>query len=229
MNSSRKNAKIIKLMTFLCMRSFAAVALITIVTGCASLRELGVQAPVAPYQPQNIHRAVATLPSNVQRLAVLPLVCSSASFDSTERRGSLEQLLREELAATKKFEVISATPETLRSSTGQNVWSDQDTLPVTFFDSLRQNSGCDAVLFSEVTVFRAYSPLAIGWRFKLVDARTKQVLWAADELFDANQLSVQSGAHRFGSSSEESWTMLNSPQRFGQYTVATLMATLPDR
>jgi len=197
--------------------------------GCDSLRELGIRAPVAPYQPQNIHRAVATLPGNVQRLAVLPLACNSTIFDAIERRSSLEELLHDEVAATKKFEVFTATPEMLRSSTGQNVWSDQEALPPSFFDSLRQNSGCDAVLFSEVTVFRAYSPMAIGWRLKLVDARTKQILWAADEVFDANQPAVQSGARRFASNSEEGWAVLNSPQRFGQYTVATLMATLPQR
>lgn len=230
MNFTQKKVKSAALEnTRLSPRCFFAVAAMLTFTGCASLKELGFQPPVAPYQPQNVHRAVAKLPENVRRLAVLPLACNAANFDDSESRGELEELLRAQVATTHKFELIPTSAASLRSSTGQNAWSDQDTLPANFFDSLRENSGCDAVLFSELTVFRAYAPLAIGWRFKLVDARTKQILWAADELFDANQAAVQSGARHFSSNPDESWATLNSPRKFGQYTVATLMTTLPER
>ena len=60
-------------------------------------------------------------------------------------------------------------------------------LPRNFCDSVRELSECDAVLFSQLTVFRAYEPLAIGLRMKLVNARTGQTLWAVDELVDAGE------------------------------------------
>jgi len=50
-------------------------------------------------------------------------------------------------------------------------------LPPDFLDSLQRVYGCDAVLFCELSTFRAYAPLAVGWRMKLVDVRTRQILW----------------------------------------------------
>src|ERR1041385_9144300 len=112
MNLPQKNAKSTKMKMSkffpLCpLRSFAAILSLSLSFGCASLKELGVQPPVAPYQPQNVHRAVATLPQNVQRLAVLPLAGNSARFDSSESCHELETVLHEAVAATKKFEVRS--------------------------------------------------------------------------------------------------------------------------
>jgi len=107
-------------------------------------------------------------------------------------------------------------------------------LPGEFFESLQRTYGCDAVLFCQLTVFQAYAPLAVGWRFKMVDVRTRQILWVADEVFDAGQRSVLNGARRydlsnFKSRESDGWGIRNSPRQFGQYAAARLLATLPDR
>ena len=122
----------------------------------------------------------------------------------------------------------------LRSRTGQSGWTGAEVLPADFFESLRRAYGCDAVLFCQLTVFRAYAPLAVGWRMKMVDTRTRQILWAADEVFDAGQPSVLNGARHYQlaehrASEPDDWGIRNSPRQFGQYAAAQLAARLPDR
>src|ERR1035441_7903692 len=44
---------------------------------------------------------------------------------------------------------------------------------------------------------RRNTPLAVGWRLKLVDARSGQIIWSVDELFDAARPGVFRAAQRF--------------------------------
>jgi hypothetical protein len=52
-------------------------------------------------------------------------------------------------------------------------WTGAESMPTNFFPTLQRRTGCDAVLFCELTEFKAYPPLVMGWRFKLVDVRTR--------------------------------------------------------
>ena len=105
--------------------------------------------------------------------------------DLPEGCTALTPVLWDQLVKTKKFEVVLVDAATLRSRTGQANWTGTETLPADFLAFLRREYGCDGVLFVELTTYRAYAPLAVGWRMKLVDARSGQIAWAADELFDA--------------------------------------------
>lgn len=186
------------------------------------------------YKPENYHQTVKSLPANLRRIAVLPIAGDSTS-DLLEGCDSLGPILSEELSKTKKFEVIAVDASDLKRATGKSVWTGEDRLPTNLFSWLTNTYGCDAVLIPQLTVFRGYAPLAVGWRFKLVDAQTKAVLWSTDEVFDAAQPSVISGAKRYnrmisGSKwTDDGWAILRSPRRFGRYSAATLLALLPER
>jgi len=186
------------------------------------------------YRPQNVFVPVPALPPSIKRVAVLPLLVSGDSSTLLEGRETLEPVLQAELAKTGKFEVFYAGPEFVRSRTGRSSWGGEDALPPEFFVRLHESSGCDAVLFCQLTAFRSYSPLAVGWRLRLVDARTRETLWAADEVFDAGQRQVQAGARRYQlaqlrttTEDLDEWSVLTSPRQFGQYAAAQLVATLP--
>lgn len=153
----------------------------------------------------------------------------------------LGSILATELGKTGKFEVVAINPESLRSLTSRANWTGTEILPPDFFDSLQRVYGCDAVLFGELTLYHAYYPLAVGWRLKLVDVRTRQILWAVDEDFDTSQKAVSQEAHSYQShtakwpawldwsDTREEWLLDNSPRQFGQYTAARVVATLPGR
>jgi hypothetical protein len=188
------------------------------------------------YQPDNVFAYPAKLSLDLRRVAVLPLAAETAGRDLPAGCAALAPVLWEQLIKTRKFEVVTVDAATLRRGTGQTAWTGTETLPADFLAYLRREYGCDGVLFAEVTAYRAYAPLAVGWRLKLVDVHSGQIIWAAEDLFDAAQPAVYRAAQRFAGSRsfwpfgrEENWLAANSPRQFGRYAAAALLDTLPER
>jgi hypothetical protein len=190
-----------------------------------------------PYeQSDNVFKASPDLPVDLRRVAVLPLAWEGSSSDLSQGCETLGPLLLAELIKTKKFEAVAVNPEDLRSQTGRFSWTGAEILPADFFDSLQRVYGCDAVLFCQLTVFRPYAPLAVGWRMKLVDARTGRIFWTVDKIFDAEQQTVLNQARHFHiagqwilSDPSNDWLVENSPRQFGQFAIAQALCTLPNR
>ena len=207
--------------------------LCVILAGCASTpsRPPGLSRGEGPL---NVYAAAPFLSADVKRVVVLPLTGEEGRAELIEGCESLEPVLLAELIKSKRFEAVCISPSELRFYSGRSSWSGNEALPPQFFDALHEAYGCDAVLFCELTRFHAYAPLTVGWRMKLVETRTKQVLWASDEIFDAGR-SEPGGLHRYWLWSEapalsnSQWELQNSPGSFGQYTLACLFATLPAR
>jgi hypothetical protein len=202
--------------------------------GCALLPPEISDRLVPEYHPQNVFVSGSTLPPQIHRVALLPVSCDEETPDGVEGRNALEPVLQAELAKIHKFEVISISTTDLRNKTGRGNWSCEEALPPDFFSWLSQNRSCDGVLFCKLTIFRGNAPLAIGWRMRLVDIRTRTTLWASDEVFDASLPAVraavrhyQAVALRTSPPEPDDWAIENSPRQFGQYTAAQLLATLP--
>jgi hypothetical protein len=199
-----------------------------------------------------------TLPAGLRRVLVLPLACEKMNGVNGNLSGGCQMLapvLQAELTKAGRFEVVIASPETLRSCTGQMSWNSWEALPADFFQNLRNVYGCDGVLFCDLSTFRPDAPLAVGWRFKLTDAETGKILWAADEIFDAGDLAVAQDAERYEKSRQphhnffynvysflswcvdtptrsaldDQWKILHSPQFFAEYSLENLLETLPQR
>jgi hypothetical protein len=207
-----------------------------LLSGCAAPApwEIGTVKPC--YHPNNVFQYTPVLPYDLKRVAVLPLACAGNRTDLQDGCESLDPVLQAELIKTKKFEVVPVSCDVLQSRTGQSTWTGAEILPLSFFDSLREVYGCDGVMFCQLTVFRAYAPLAVGLRMRLVDARTRQTLWATDEILDASgkKTSKQPGfdpffEHFVTEDSLENWSIWNSPRQFGQFAAGQIVATLPGR
>ncbi len=189
------------------------------------------------FQPANVYRLTPQLPSAVRRVAVLPTSVADEDWLAAAGRAQLEPVLYTELGKANRFELIAVSAQQLLDWTGRGSWKAEDKLPGDLLGRVRESLGCDAVLFSHLRLFHAYKPLVIGWNFKLADCRSGQILWAADEVFDAADPTVARAAERYGQSHGEEWrpwggeagTILSSPRRFGQYTVSALLASLPKR
>jgi hypothetical protein len=188
------------------------------------------------FKPDNIFVYPPRLALEFRRVAVLPIAAASNDGDLPAGCEALGPVLIEQLVKTRRFEAVTVDVDFLLPRTGRTAWTGRETLPPGFFDDLRREYDCDGVLFAELTTYRAYSPLAVGWRFKLVDARTRQIIWSADEVFDASQADVRRAAVKFEEKAQilpfvadKDWAMLNSPRRFGRYTAAALLDTLPER
>jgi hypothetical protein len=203
----------------------------------------------------NVFISSTVLPSGLKRVLVLPLAPGRQDADLSDGCDTLDGVLQAELIKTGRFEVVAATPETVSSCTGSPTWTGEEVLPANFFSSLKNVYGCDVILFCELTECRSVAPLAIGWRFKLVDANTGKILWAADEVFDASNLSVAKDAEKFQKSRQprqgifyqaytflawcihvptrsaldDQWNVLHSSRVFGEYSADKLLETLPKR
>lgn len=210
-------------------------SVVALLTGCASGPRQGTaRDPV----PANVFRLEDRLPRSLKRVALLPLAVHAPEAHRGRIREGLQPVLAAELGKAGRFEVVSVEAGRLRQWTGQGEWRSTDQLPLDFFERLREETGCDGVLFGEVTEYRAYPPVAVGWRWQLVDTDGPTVWWAVDEVFDAGEPAVAAGARRYqgaratGSRSgtgTDGGDILNSPTRFGRYAASLLVATCPGR
>jgi len=214
--------------------TLAALGGACLVAGCTTpLGQMIGQTP--PYQPNNIYQPNAKLPDHLRRVAVLPIASSSLP-EGQHAQDTLQPVLQTELGKTKRFELVWITPERLLTWTGKRGWSAAEPLPTNFQHALGEQLGCDGVFFSELTRYQPYTPLVLGWNFKLVDLKSAQILWGADEVFDASDPRVSSGARAYESkhstlrgSLADARSILTSPTEFGHYTVEAIFARLAPR
>jgi|SRR5581483_6456571 len=230
------------------VRVLAGLMAAFLLPGCAVITS-SVPELVPNYQPVNVYRQSEEMPGSVRRVAVLPLTTTTSSALLQAGAEDLETILYAELEKSGRFEVIPVSAGQLREWTGQSSWRADELLPLNFFEKLRDGTGCDAVLFCQLIRYQPYEPLAVGWKFSLVEkggkskgstAATKdaklQIVWSADEVFDAGDIAVANAARSYYSQhlrneapAPDSSTILGSPSRFGQYTLSALFGTLPVR
>lgn len=214
----------------------AALCAMPFLSGCAGSRILA-KAITPSYVPSNVFKEGVVVPSQIRRVAVLPFsVMNEDDGDLAFGRDTLMPLFVGELNRARVFEVVTVSTDELRLISGKGVWNAEEKLPLEFFERLKEKFGADAVLFGRLTMYRAYEPLAIGWRIKLIDAEEPHVLWAVDEVFDARDPSVAAAAVRHAqntpdttSSLSDSHSVLQSPRRFGSYTASAVVQTMPGR
>ncbi|MFO1511608.1 MAG: hypothetical protein U1F83_01630 [Verrucomicrobiota bacterium] len=188
------------------------------------------------YTPKNVYVSLRQLPVHVRRVAVLPATCLGDHSEVDAGLELLEPVITDELGRTRKFELVRVPPEKLRALTGHATWSAEETLPTGLLKQLRDELECDAVLFTRLTQFRAYPPMAVGLSLKLLEVDKAEYIWAVDEVFDANEPGVANDARRFQRAREQlpwsladSRSILISPSGFGRYAANSVFRTLPVR
>jgi hypothetical protein len=187
-----------------------------------------------PYEPGNVYGQTWPFGPNLRRVAVLPLITTRTGSECGQE--ALGSVLLDELGQAKVFELAAVTPEQLEAWTGRKGWAASEVLPKELMTALLEKLGCDAVLFSELTRFQPYPPLAVGWSMKLADLRSGEILWAVDEVFDAGQPAVANGARRYAmkhsqlpGALSDSRLILLTPTAFGHYSAEAIFSTMPPR
>ena len=190
------------------------------------------------------------LPAEIRKVAMLPLTASQQSQSAVSGRESLQPILFGELSKSRLFEVLLIPSERLQEWTGQPTWRQDEELPADFLIKIKEETGCDAILFNQLTYYRPYPPLSIGWRLLLIKTNG-EVLWTLDEVFDAGEPHVANSARRHALQTERSnaelayqagtrygaawnsripgWEWVNSPLSFGKYTANAAIETLSSR
>jgi hypothetical protein len=217
-----------------------------LVAGCASVDlPIQVQDLGSGYKPSNIYRRANALPTELKRVALLPVTVTSSTAFLEAGCETLEPLVYSELEKTKRFEIIPVTREQLKQWSGESGWRADEQLPPDLFDKIRTATACNAVMFSQISRYQPYQPVAVGWKFSLIETPEKAasskggktaIVWSADEVLDSGDPAVATSARAYYTQhlrneapSADVSTMMSSPTRFGQYTIATLLATIPER
>ena len=200
------------------------------------------------YKPTNVYKRENTLPTDLRRVALLPMTTTSPTAFLEAGRDAMEPVLYAELEKTKRFEVIPVTRAQMKQWTGESAWRIDEQFPPDMFQRVREGTGCDAVFFGQLTRYQPYQPIAVGWKFTLVEARASSstnapsaevkglTFWSVDEVLDSGDPGVANAARAYYSQhlrneapAADVSTMMSSPTRFGQYAIATLLTSLPDR
>jgi hypothetical protein len=231
------------------LRSLCLAGSLSVIFACTAL------ADESATPDANVFVSSPELPPTLKRVLVLPLANDGVGANLSDGCQMLDPVLRAALIKTGRFELVTVDTETLRRCTGKMSWTGTEVLPANFFSGLKNIYGEDAVLFCQLTTFRPSPPLAVGWRLKLVDAQTGKIIWAADGIFDASNLTVAKNAQAFQkreqphhnviydvysfmawcinvptrTALDDQWNILHSPSHFADYSAESLFATLPQR
>lgn len=191
------------------------------ITGCteSQIKDQATRIAHVPYQSENAYRSGEL--GRIRRIVVLPLVLDSIPESEIL---AYETVLNSALIELRQFEVVPVSRETLAQAWNQRSFSPSRPLPLHFLDRLQSEYGADAVLFPEVTAYRPYKPIRIGFRYRVTDITTGKTLVAFDDFFDSGVPEVAVAARRFHNRQasqsyplDSSASVLNSPLRFFNY------------
>lgn len=185
------------------------------------------------YQPRNFSGAPA-LPADIRRVVILPV--SADGVVPIETALTLDRVFTAALHQQERFEVVRLGREDCSRWFGAGALASTAPLPHGFLDHLAAHFAADAVLFIDLTAYRAYRPQAIGLRAKLATVRDIRLLWNFDEIISADDPTVANSARRRYLRTDRatqpldlSASALQSPSRFATFAAEAMFATLPPR
>lgn len=190
------------------------------------------QGPPPAFQAQNAY-TTGTLNDAIERVLILPLFYDS---DNSPDLKFLDAVFASELNKTLLFEVVPISRDALKKYAGREHLASIDLLPGNLLHTLKKAYGAQAIIFTDLTHYDPYRPIAFGLRCKLADLDNGNVIWAFDQVFDAGDPRVAQAAMSFFEQLNtnpyplnRAESILQSPQRFSRYVAFATFQTLPQR
>jgi len=216
------------------LQSFALACFLCGNTACKQISKLNEGAYIGPfYTVGNVYMNPTGLNENVRRVAMLPLIPSRGNRDAERGVPFMQPILTEEFSRNRIFDVVTVTPDRLRRLFHRHSIYADEPLPYDFLATIHRETGCQAILFAELTTFRAYPPVALGWKLHLFDLESEELIWAVDEVFDGGQSPVANSLRRHirrnHSSHGDAATkilVLDSPREMARFSLSQLAPTL---
>jgi hypothetical protein len=167
------------------------------------------------------------LAPSIRRVLALPL-CMPQIAGVSQR--DIDTAFESELNKHQRFEVVRINRGDLATLLGKEEISSAESFPAEVLSTLRQRFAPDAILFTDITSFRPYRPLAMGVRAKLVEAQTMREIWAVDSTLDSAHDEVEQAARNSGTDrGPHSGLILQSPRAYAKFVAQQIFATLPPR
>ena len=189
-------------------------------------------ARIGPFFTPVNHAGDEALPPTLRRVVLLPVY--GGALATSETTSALDPVFATELQRQNRFEVIVLDRAECLRRFGAEEFSSSAALPRDFLIRLRRDFAADAVLWIDLTVYRAYRPLALGVRGKLATLKDTRLVWTFDNVFSSDDPSVANAArHHFIDPTHSAVpadltpAVMQSPSRFATYVAAATFATLP--
>ncbi|MCX6953343.1 MAG: hypothetical protein NTV51_14410 [Verrucomicrobia bacterium] len=207
-----------------------AVFALALVSGCGtpSIQDPARAGPF--YKPSNYHGESSL--GGVRRVVVLPVY--GGTLAPQETVAGFDPVFIAALQRQNRFEVVPLSREECQRRFRVAEFSSVAALPHDFLTALKRQTAADAVLFVDITVFRAYRPLALGLRGKLATIDGSRLVWTFDDVFSADNPAVANSARHHNLTTDRgdvpadlSPAVLQSPARFADYVASAMFATLP--
>jgi hypothetical protein len=209
-----------------------AIALLTLAVSLAGCMhpEMRDPARMGPFfTPKNVVGEPTV--GGIRRVVVLPLWVGADT--PPESAAQLDEVFVSALQKQNRFEVVTLSrTECLRRFRAEALLS-SSALPHNLLPDLQREFAADAVLFVDLTTFRAYKPLALGLRAKLAATADSRLVWSFDNLFAADDPATANGARNYFIDRDRSVpadmtpSALQSPTRFAEYAATAMFGTLP--
>lgn len=209
--------------------SLLALCALAFAPGCAHLDriEIGRSEPV--FTPANF--AGESFLGGIRRVVLLPL--HSGTVAPVESAASFDPVLLTALQQQNRFEIVTLSREESLRRFHAEALSSSGALPHDLLAVLRREFAADAVMFVDLTVFRPYRPMELGFRAKLALIDGSKLLWTFDTVFSAADPAVANAARRHfastptGVPADLTAAVLQSPSRFATYAAEVMFGTLP--
>jgi hypothetical protein len=208
------------------------VLILSFTYGCRRFEEEKIVAQAKPFIPKNLY-PVERLPAYFNRVVVLPCFYSDQDAPVLDY---VDEVFHQELSQERIFETLRLSPEQMKEHFGIERVASNLPLPENFLMRLEELTAANGVLFVDIDSYRAYRPLALGVRSKLVDLKTGEFMWAIDETFDSGHADVIAGTKIFQNqdqvralSAKTSGSVMHSPRTFAKYVASSCFSTMPMR
>lgn len=177
----------------------------------------------------NVHE-VKAFPAHLRRVALLPVY--KGRYDHIDME-MIEANFVQELGKLNLFEVVPIEPGQMDDLFGVERFSSVEILPTKLLSKLHEIYAIDGVMLIDATYYNAYQPVGMGFRAKLLDGHSGELVWAADETFDGAEPAVSNAARKYFQTKstteyplQRTQTVLHSTARFSKYVAHALFGTI---
>ena len=203
-------------------------------TACKQVAKLRNGAYIGPfYTVGNVYENQEGLEPQIKRVAMMPLTSGRGNRGAERGVPQMQVVLTEEFSRNRIFDIVTVTSDRMQRMFSRRAIYADEPLPHDFLQILKRETGCQAVLFTELTTFRAYPPVALGWKIHLFDLESEKLIWAADEVFDGGQSPVANSLrrhirknHSTHNSAATELLVLDSPREMARYSLSELISTI---
>lgn len=185
------------------------------------------------FRPVNF-KGEAKMPAALRRVLLLPVF--GGTIVPPETAETLEEVFATELQKQLRFEVVRLNRAECSRRFGAAEFASTVALPHDFLATLGREFEADAVLFVDLTAFKAYRPLTLGIRAKLATVEQTRLVWTFDEIFSLDDPAVSNSVRHYfeaantvGISLDPAQGAQQSPTKFAAYVAAATFNTLPPR